>query len=211
MAAASSITFDTSRYEYQGEREGGVRVWFLPEGGGVGIYPFDKPDLPENASLAELRTFYEALGKDAELKILDFHILQLDGVQSIKMISKVPDPETGGIACLGSLTIPFHESSFVVKIQCFEDGVSMTGWREGVLLDEALRKGTARMESDRLVFNGWTPYDEQFDDRFPLHPVTRVRKELRHIASSLRIDPRVKNLTHFGLPSDSESQSGAQK
>jgi len=36
-ASPDSITFDVSRYEFQGDRDG-ARVWFLPEGGGVGLY-----------------------------------------------------------------------------------------------------------------------------------------------------------------------------
>jgi len=35
-ASPDSITFDASRYELQGDRDG-ARVWFLPEGGGVGL------------------------------------------------------------------------------------------------------------------------------------------------------------------------------
>jgi hypothetical protein len=35
-ASPDSITFDVSRYEFQGDRDG-ARVWFLPEGGASGF------------------------------------------------------------------------------------------------------------------------------------------------------------------------------
>jgi len=60
-ASPDSVTIDASRYEFQGNR-GGAQVWFLPEGGGVGLYFFPRrPDLPKcAASIEQLRVFYAA-------------------------------------------------------------------------------------------------------------------------------------------------------
>ena len=200
-ASLDSIVFDASRYDFQGDQDG-ARVWFLPGGGGVGLYFFPrKPDLPDRAaSIAQLRDFYTAqmCGK---LQVVECRVLSLDEVRSIWLIAKtLLDEQTGGTVYLGSLTIPFRDFSFVIKIQCHEPGV--TGMREALLVDEALRKGTGRLEDGRLDPIGWSFDAEQFDDRLPQHPLSRVRRELRHIASSVQIEPKVRDQARFELPQD---------
>jgi hypothetical protein len=197
-ASPDSVTFDASRYQFQGDRDG-ARVWFLPEGGGVGLYYFPRqPGLPQRAvSVGQLREFYAAqMGN--QLKLVECRVLALDGIRSIWLIAKGQDQQTRGSVYLGSLTIPFRDFSFVIKIQCQEQGV--TGAREALLTNEALRKGTGRIESGRFVPTGWSFDDEQFDDKLPQHPLSRVRRELRHIASSTRIEPSVRNAAKFELP-----------
>jgi hypothetical protein len=54
--------------------------------------------------------------------------------------------------------------------------------------------------SARFVPDGWSFEDEQFDERLPQHPLSRVRRELRLIASSVRIEPRVREAATFELP-----------
>ena len=198
-ASPDSVRFDASRYELQGDR-GGARVWFLPEGGGVGLYFFPrKPDLPAAASPDQLREFYAAqMGR--KLQIVECRVLPLDGVRGVWLIAKGLDEKTRGAVYIGSLTIPFRDFSFVVKIQCYEQGV--TGMREALLVDEALRNGTGRIEGGRFVPIGWSFDDEQFDDRLPQHPLSRLRRELRHIASSFQIEPIVKSAVRFELLQD---------
>jgi hypothetical protein len=74
--------------------------------------------------------------------------------------------------------------------------------REALLVEQALRNGTGRIEGDRFVPVGWSFDDEQFDDKLPQHPLSRVRRELRHIASSIRIEPSIKEEARFELPQD---------
>src|SRR5690242_14909350 len=197
-ASPDSVSFDASRYEFQGDR-GGARVWFLPEGGGVGLYFFDrKPDLPVHASsISQLRDFYSAQ-TSGKLETVECRVLPLDGVRSIWLIAKGLDEKTQAAVYLGSLTIPFSNFSFVIKIQCSEQGT--TGMREALLVAEALNKGTGHLEGDRFVPDGWSFDDEQFDGRLPQHPLSRVRRELRHIASSLRIKSPAREAAPFDLP-----------
>src|SRR5689334_7184603 len=122
-----SVKFDVSRYDFQGDRDG-ARVWFLREGGGVGLYFFPrKPDLPTAASINQLREFYAALMGE-KLQVVECRVLPLDEVRSVWLIVKGPKEETHGMVYLGSLTIPFRDFSFVIKIQCAEQG--NTGMRE---------------------------------------------------------------------------------
>jgi hypothetical protein len=199
-ASPDSVTFDASRYQFQGDRDG-ARVWFLPEGGGVGLYLFPRsPDLPARAaSIGQLRDFYTAQ-MGGKLQVVECRVLPLDGVRSIWLIAKGLDEKPRGAVYLSSLTIPFRDFSFVIKIQCHEQGT--TGMREALLIAEALQKGTGRVEGDKFVPNGWSFDDEQFDDRLPQHPLSRVRRELRHIASSIRIEPKIRDAARFELPQD---------
>jgi hypothetical protein len=196
-ASPDSVTFDTSRYQFQGDRDG-ARVWFLPEGGGVGLYFFPrKPDLPAvGASLEQLREFYVAQ-MAGQLQLVECRVQPADGVRSIWLIAKGQDEKTRGAVYLGSLTIPFRDFSFVIKIQCQEHGV--TGMREALLVSESLGNGTGRIENGQFVPSGWSFDDEQFDDRIPKHPLSRVRRELRHIVGSLRIQPAIRNAAAFDL------------
>ena len=198
LASPDSITFDASRYQFQGDRDG-ARVWFLPEGGGVGLYFFPrKPDLPMRAtSVRQLRDSYAAQ-MGGNLQVIECNVLPLDGVPSIWLIAKGLDEQKRAAVYLGSLTIPFRDFSFVIKIQCQEQGV--TGMRETLLIAEALRKGTGHVEGDRFVPDGWAFDDEEFDDEVPKHPLSRVRRELRQIASSVRIEAKVKQQRRFELP-----------
>jgi hypothetical protein len=197
-ASPDSVTFDASRYAFQEDRDGG-RVWFLSEGGGVGLYFFPrKPDLPiRAASVGQLRDSYTAQ-MGGKLQVVECKVLPLDGVPGIWLIVKGLDEQTRGAVYVGSLTIPFRDFSFVIKIQCQEQGT--TGMREALLVAEALQKGTGRIEGDRFVPNGWSVDDEQFDDKLPQHPLSRVRRELRHIASSVHIEPKVRAEPRFELP-----------
>jgi hypothetical protein len=195
-ASLDSVTFDVSRYAFQGDRDGG-RVWFLSEGGGVGLYFFPmKPDLPSRASGEDLKNFYAAQA-GGKLQVVECRVLPLDGVSGIWLIAKGMNEPGGPAVYLGSLTIPFRDFSFVIKVQCSEQGV--TGTREALLIAEALRNGTGRVEGDRFVPSGWSFDDEQFDDRLPKHPLSRVRRELRQIASSIRIEPKLKEQPRFEL------------
>jgi hypothetical protein len=196
-ASPDSVSFDASRYQLQSDRDG-ARVWFLPEGGGVGLYFFPrKPDLPAATSIDQLREFYAAK-MGGKLQIVECRVLPLNGVRSVWLIIKERNEQTRATTYLGSLTIPFRDFSFVIKIQCQEQGA--TGMREALLVAEALRNGTGRIEGDRFVPIGWSFDDEQFDDKLPQHPLSRVRRELRHIASSLQIDPKVTDAVRFELP-----------
>lgn len=204
LPSLNSVTFDVSRYSDQGEKNG-MHVWFLPEGGGVGLHFFSKPpNLPSGLSNeGRLKEFYKTQ-MGSTMQMVECRLLTLDGVRSVWLVGKERSKETGGATYLGSYTIPFRDFSFVIKVQCAESGV--TGLREAVLVDEGLLKKTGKMDGNRFVPEGWSFDDEQFDNRFPLHPLTRVRQELRLIADSIRIEPRLKNMPGFDLPGSDAPQ-----
>ena len=84
----------------------------------------------------ELRDFYASQMGDT-LQCVECRVLGLDGVQSIWVIAKGKDEQSGGAVYIGSLTLPFKDFSFVIKIQCYEGNI--TGVREALLVEKALR------------------------------------------------------------------------
>ena len=120
------------------------------------------------------------------------------------MLKGVLDNTTGrGRTYLGSLTLPFRDFSYVVKVQYREWG--MTGAREAAVLSQR-----AELED---WFEGWIvdPSDPtprhlarnlsegpQYDSLFPNHPLSRVRNSLDALQASMRIAEDVKGLPLFG-------------
>jgi len=99
---------------------------------------------------------------------------------------------------VGSITIPFRDFSFVVKIQCPERGT--TGVREAVLFQKQFSAGKVKLGPDRKIAGDWNPDDEQYDPQFPQHPISRVRKVLRRIEATCAVDAKTRTAARFVLP-----------
>ncbi|MGI8981158.1 MAG: hypothetical protein ACR2FY_18175 [Pirellulaceae bacterium] len=196
-----AIRFDTTGYESEGEPDqGGVRVWFTPEGDGVALYFFGKsPDLLADAqSVADLRVFYEGVLKAAGVRLVETEVCRAGGCPAVRVVFKTPQ-QPSGMTYVGSLTIPFRDFSFVIKVQSEEWGT--TGGREAILLARRLATGEEpSFNENRMSLPGWEPDGAEFDESFPDHPVSRVRRVLRHVAGSLLIEPAVVRLPGFLLP-----------
>lgn len=98
----------------------------------------------------------------------------------LRMIVRVPQ-QPHGMTYVGSFILPFARFSYVVKIQCEERG--MTGVREAVLFAEALEAKTVTFdpESEIPIAGPLNPDSADFDDRFPQHPLSRLRRHLQEI------------------------------
>ncbi len=194
----NSVEFDASTYAYQGERNG-AKVWFLTGGGGVGLYFFSKPpNLPLNiSSVEELEKFYEKqLGPGQ--RMIEFGVVPLDEGRGISMITGEPMPQKRGMVYLGALTIPFAKFSYVIKIQCQE--TETTGIREALITDWALKNGKTKVQDGVLTLDGISTDNEQFDQVVTNHPLSRVRRELRKIVETTKIDQRINSQPRFKLP-----------
>jgi hypothetical protein len=182
---ADAVNFDDTGYAYQGEKDG-QRVWFLPGGGGIGLsFQSVTPRLPKGLdSFAQVADCYAAaLG--ANQRLVECRSQSLDGVSGIWLI--ICETQSGSpMTYLGSLTLPFEDCSFVLKIQCQEQGI--TGAREAVVLDAALKTGQAQIIDGKVRLRGASFESPEFDLLIPTHPLSRVRAELWKIAGSLRID-----------------------
>jgi hypothetical protein len=213
MPSIESVTFDTTSLRHQGD-ENGVRVWYAPSGDGIGLYYFPiKPDIPTDInSLTSVRSVYGKQIAAANAAVISIDTLDIDQCKSIKLIIKVPQ-EPSGVVYLGSLTLPFKDFSFVIKMQCSERG--LTGMREAIIMDELLKKGEVKADSSGKI-SGWLqePYNsnisstsimnkaelDEYDFRFPEHPLSILRHTLRQVESSIRISEETKRKPKFSKP-----------
>lgn len=212
MQPLDSITFNTAGFTPQGDRAN-VRIWHSPAGDGVGLYYFAAPPdiLADLNSVDAVRAFYRSQVFSAGIGMIEVDTLQVDDCVVIRTIFKQPQ-QPMGMSYLGSLTIPFRNFSYVVKVQCQEYGV--TGIREAVVLDSLLQSGQVKLDSRNVnQIEGWAqdPYDaaietplarnlaedEKYDVQFPEHPLSRVRLILNQIQASLRINNAVKRQPKF--------------
>jgi hypothetical protein len=124
------------------------------------------------------------------------------------------------MAYLGSITVPFQEFSFVVKIQCPERGV--TGIRDSTVLDQKLASGQVTIDRMSKALRGWMrdPYApsifdgfawnlseaEEYDKMFPDHPLSRLRLELNRVQATLQIADDVKRTPRFEFAARREAK-----
>jgi len=207
MPSLASVTFDASGFDFQGERDG-ARTWHTPAGDALGIFYFPlKPDIDADVrSLEKVRQAIRSRATAAGAALIEVETTPADGCLALRQIIKVPQ-RPHGMTYVGSLLLPFRDFSFVIKVQCQEHG--MTGIRDAIIVDEALRDGRVTFDPDREEFlEGWMhdPYDPtlhggfhwnlseapEYDVRFPNHPLSRLRLVLSHLELTLRITKEVK-------------------
>jgi len=183
----NDVTLNVDQFSYQGEQNG-VNVWHTEEGDGVGIFYFElAPDLPSDIKdKTKLISFYEQQLSSLGGEIVELELVKIDGVNTIYLITKVPQ-EPSGMTYVVSYTIPFKTFSFVIKAQCQEYGT--TGVKEAMLLDRILKDGgdveTSNM--DRM----------EYDNEFSSHPIARARKISTSIITGLSISETVKSHEPF--------------
>jgi hypothetical protein len=216
MPSLNSLSFDTTAFRLQEDGDA-RRIWRTPWGDGVGVFLFTLPPDIEAAieSIDDVRMFYRSSAMAAGFGVIEIETPSIDRCIGVRTILKCPQ-QPHGMTYLGSITLPFRDFSFVVKAQCEEHGV--TGVREAVVFDEMLASGKIRTEDVARAKKsgkvpGWMqdPYDatikwsiqrnlaedEQYDVRFPEHPLSRVRTILRGVQSSLHFAPEVVNAPPF--------------
>lgn len=196
-ASLDSVSFEVSRYTFGGE-DGDQRVWFTPDGDGLGVFFFPKPpNIPHVRTTSELEQFYRSSVCNEEVKMVEFRLMQVLDVTSVWIVVKTPQ-EPSGMSYLGSVTIPFAEFSFVIKMQCEEHGI--TGVREASLMLKAQQDKTVAVDDDGRISGDWQPDDVRYDEMFPTHPISRLRRELTSIIATVRIEEVTRNEKRLDLP-----------
>jgi len=193
------------------EKSSELKVWENSSGDVLSLNFFDKePDIPFALSEIDgLRKFYRNLIAESGGGILKLETVELGGLTAIETLCKLPK-QPSGMIYVGSLTIPFREKSYVVKLQCTEQGI--TGMREAVFFASRAHFDEDG-EEDFDPFKGWAkdPYDEtftdgvlmnlsedeQYDEKFPNHPLSRVRRYLKEIKQTISFDEKLFDLPKF--------------
>ncbi len=205
------ITFDDTDFESQGDIDG-RRVWYSPANDGVGLYCFGVPPdiIYDLADMQAIRNFYRQTASKAGLAIIEVDTAMIENCKVIRTIIKVPQ-QPSGMTYLGSITLPFRDFSYVLKVQCAEQGV--TGLREAVVLDQLIKSDTVTFLPEEGEIQGWMqdPYDPaiqaplmrnrseaiEYDETFPDHPLSRARQVLNHIQKTMVIAPEIRSAPPF--------------
>ena len=203
------VAFDISGWNLR-EKNSELKIWDNNAGDILSINFFNKPpDIPVSLSqITDLRNFYRNLATDAGGGIIKIDSIDLKNLAAVECIFKIP-MKPSGMIYVGSFTIPFRDKSYVVKLQCPERGV--TGIRDTVVFDSFM--ASIEDSEDFDPFKGWAkdPYDEtvttgalmnlsedeKYDEKFPEHPLSRLRKYLRQIEETISFDKQLYKLEAF--------------
>jgi len=185
-------------------------VWVNPEQSAlISLNFFDlQPDLPTIKDVDFLRNFYRKNVISAKGGIIEVSLLDIHNTPSVKTILKIPQPESG-MTYIASVTIPFENCSFVVKVQTAE--VDITGVRDSFILSKLL--GTGEITFDDNGIQNWfeDPYDptikegtpmnkseqEQYDAEFPHHPLSVARALIIQAVQKIKFNPEINDLSDF--------------
>jgi len=185
-------------------------VWVNPEESAlISLNFFDiQPDLPTIKNLDFLKDFYRNSISEANGGVVEVSLLTVNNVPSVKTIFKIPQPERG-MTYIASVTIPFENCSFVIKIQAAEVGT--TGIRDAVVLNEMLMNGEVTLGEDRLENWFEDPYNpnfkngtlmnkseqEKYDTEFPEHPLSVARKAIIDAVRQTVFKPEINEIAGF--------------
>ena len=200
MNPLDRVTFEATGFSAEGDRDG-IRVWRSASGDGIGLYHFSvPPDIGADLDSVEAaRAFYRRLVSASGLAIIEIETPTIQGRRCLRTIFKAPQQPTG-MTYLGSLTLPFRDFSYVLKVTCVEQGV--TGVRDALVFDEFLKRGAVSISDDGGI-EGWMedPYDaslrapfmrnraesREYDATFPQHPLSRARHMLDRLQETVTL------------------------
>ena len=169
------------------------------------------PDLATLNNIKTVRDIYRHLLVEAEGGLIQVDYINLKGYPAVKSIFKLRQPGefSPGAIYVGSITIPFAEYSYVIKVQAIEAGIS--GVRSSVVLMRQIENEEIEMGDDGAV--GWMqdPYEpaitegylmnrsdeEKFDAEFPHHALSLVRNMLRQIEAEVVLGNDLNTLEQF--------------
>ncbi|WP_371672665.1 hypothetical protein OG985_36475 [Streptomyces sp. NBC_00289] len=184
------------------EREPGI--WTDEWGVLLSVHYFSQvPDLP--APLDEPERLRSALAHSVAAAgggLIEAVPGLVDGVPAVRQLVKMPRPDGHGQVFLGSWTIPRSGCSTVVTVQAAEGAT--TGMREAMIMGQVGPADYFRPHPYAAGLQGGLPYHvgdhEEWDARFPEHPLTLVRAALRRVTPTVTLDERFRTLPPFGSP-----------
>jgi hypothetical protein len=178
--------------------QNGVRVWRSPDSDGIGLLIVQTaPDLPRDAATDEaFIAAYRTLFVNPKAPLIEVGLDRIGTQRVVRSIVAVPQP-SGGAMFIGSLTIPFADFGYVLKVQCEEHGLK--GVREKAILDRQVAAGLAQ-HGENGITGEFEPYLASYDAEFPNHPLTRARHWLQRLVKHTLLDKSLKRVDPFGLP-----------
>jgi hypothetical protein len=155
------------------------------------------PDIEASIDDIEaLRAFYRRVVEGNGLALIETELARISNLPAVRTLFKGRLEQIRGFAFIGSYTLPFADCSFVIKVQSVERGI--TGVRECAVM---LLTGATEVDDATGKMIGWEqdPYnpehradfmrnladDAMYDDRFPEHPLSKVRSYLEELAATV--------------------------
>lgn len=172
------------------------------------------PDIPCSLDqVSRLRQSYRDGVSQSNGGLVSVQVIRVQGVLGTRTLFKFPQ-KPSGMAYVGSLTFPFRDFSFVIKVQCPEVGI--TGMREAAVLDKLMSSGEVTIDPHKRKIHGWAqdPYDEnyegpsllnksediKYDAEFPEHPLSRARSFLTRVTNTVTFEQQVLDAPAFNTP-----------
>lgn len=204
MISIRSISFDTSDW-IQLEATETCVTWHNDRREVLFLHYFPiRPDIPCSLNdVSTLRDSYRRGVNQSGGGLVSVNVVRVQGLLGTRTIFKFPQ-QPSGIAYVASLTFPFRDFSFVIKLQCPEN--QPTGLREAVVFEQLRKTGEIAMDGAGNPI-GWSrdPYEPnlvagtqmtlaeeiKYDEQFPQHPLSRARGFLTRVANSINFTPEV--------------------
>lgn len=179
-------------------------VWNNPYGHAISVhyYPMvpDLPAAPDDIHLMRpaLAARYAPAGC-----LVEADQAVVDGVRGVRLVMKEPLPNApSGLVFGGVIVLPRDRCSVVAKIQAAEQG--MTGQREAMVMARIGPGSAFPPHPYQPGLQGRLPYAAadatEYDDEFPNHPLSVVRRVLAHMVATARVDPMFRDLPDFAPP-----------
>ncbi len=176
------IRFHSAELEYFREDEQ-VRQWRTEDGDMLELYyESQSPEIDaDTGSLDSLQRFYQQQFSNADGAVVEVDLLDRGrGWQAILAIGQLPQSPSG-TTYTGTITVPFRDFSYVLKMIC--------------------------REHDPVGIREQAEMAEQYDEQFPNHPLTRLRRMMTTLSRSLELD----DLLLENVPFTGQSSSSAPK
>ncbi len=214
MPSIESIYFDTSGWTPQPMTAETMR-WTNTKQQQLSLHWFElPPDIPCRLTDVDgLRSAYREGLSDVGAALIAADVFPVGRLDCMSLIFKA-QRQPQGMVYVGSLTFPFEQFSFVIKIECPELGT--TGVRDAMVLDMLMQQGAVAFDSNSQTILGWAsdPYDRSYqapllsnrsddpayDSMFPDHPLTDVRSQFSRILLTLRADEEIMSSARFVGP-----------
>jgi hypothetical protein len=225
VPSIESLKFDTTGWQPE-DISMESKKWVNPLGELLSLhYIAAPPEVPAHLTdMAALRDAYRHGLAKAGAAMVSCDVFAVGKLDCLMLLFKSPR-QPAGMVYVGSVTLPFEDFSFVIKIQCAEG--EQTGVRDAMVLDALMQQGVVFFDEETQVLSGWAadPYDPSFtapllsnrsddpifDGNFPDHPLTHVRAYFDHILSTLWADEEVMVSPRFvGPPAQLRTRDHAQ-
>lgn len=167
-----------------------------------------EPDLPSLKDINLVRDFYREQIVQYNGGLIQVDLLNIRDYKVIKTIFKIPQEPTG-MVYLASLTIPFKNSSYVIKLQAPEVGT--TGLRDSLIAGKLMQSGD--IEIGENGFENWfsDPYNNEYskgtlmnkseelkyDNDFVEHPLSQARKIITEIINNIEFNNELEKLENY--------------